>query len=103
MQAELIAKATSAFAVVAVPFLKFLLPNARGSIDSNIRLHERLPEGSEAKPELLRHIDEQIRLMIVDERAKRRDPSGITVACILLIAGAPLGYLALTHGGWSTW
>lgn len=66
----------------------------------DLDLYERLPEDSPARQVLLRHIEQSVVQLTVDETTKRRDPSGMTLAALFLLGGALLMYVGWSARSW---
>ncbi|GAA3396084.1 hypothetical protein [Streptomyces roseoviridis] len=62
-----------------------------------------LPDGSEVRSDLIKHVDATIETFIKVESDKRRDPVGIVLALVFMAASAVLFYGAAENGGAWWW
>ncbi|MBO8197620.1 hypothetical protein JW613_04730 [Streptomyces smyrnaeus] len=72
----------------------------RDRAKADLELLALLPADSEIRDDLRAHIDETIRHVIQVEDSERRDPYGIFLAILFLIAGGGLFWLYAVRGAW---
>ncbi len=73
------------------------------AVKENIDLLNSLPESSSQRTRLLEHIDDAVQQLMDDEREKRRDPTGVTLALIFLGGGLWLAWLGMSGSGSTRW
>lgn len=76
-------------------------PRLRRSVDDYLTLYERLPESSEARSKILKHIDSLVDRLIEDETTKGRDPMGIGIALFFLIGAVAMFGVARHAESWA--
>jgi hypothetical protein len=99
----------SKVAVAALTVLGVLLqlvrrPDGRhGQVKRNLELLALLPDDSSSRSRLLRHIDESVERLISNDDELRRDPTGIGIAVVFLVAACALVVVAIRSGDWWWW
>ncbi|MFJ7217038.1 hypothetical protein [Amycolatopsis sp. NPDC098790] len=59
-----------------------------------------LPDGSDARDTVTRHVEIRLASFVSDEQTKRRDPTGISLGLIFIAGGGWLVYTAITTSPW---
>ncbi|WP_181775320.1 hypothetical protein [Amycolatopsis pittospori] len=76
----------------------------RRQLKIDVDLVSSLPEDSAARARLLTHIDNTVELMLQGQNELRREPTGITLAIILIVAAGGLIVLAVrSPSSWWLW
>lgn len=78
----------------------FRLNGSRRRLARDLDLHDRLPDSSGMKAILAELIDKQVEQLISDESIKRRNPFGVVLSLVFMIAGGGLAYLAVRSDSW---
>lgn len=78
-------------------------PMTREIVRQDVELLGMLPEGSEAKKLLAKHIDVTVRKIVEDEDLRTRDNAGSCLAVGLLGVAAFLAVVCVTRGGSWWW
>jgi hypothetical protein len=96
----------SKLALAALPVIGGGFQLARGQRGARKRLKEDLellalmPDGSDVRATMLKHLDDQVRGLATKDDELRRDPTGIGMGLVFLVASVVLGYFAVTGSGW---
>ncbi|GAA1208428.1 hypothetical protein GCM10009675_30340 [Prauserella alba] len=75
----------------------------RARLDADVALLNALPDESTARAALLRHVDAEVERTIHDYTRRTRNPAGVALALVFLLAATACGLLALFAGAWWLW
>jgi hypothetical protein len=99
--------AVAALAVLAAGLklidVRTRVPRRRRQLMHNLDLRDRLAENSDARKRLEGFIDKAVIEMVIDETEKRRDPTGVVLAGLLLAAAGWAAYQYWAHDGHWAW
>jgi hypothetical protein len=77
--------------------------NRQDQLKADLELLGLLPDESTARDKLLQHIDCSVQRLVSDEEDLRRDPMGIGLGVVFLLAAVVLIVFAVRGGGWWLW